>query len=280
MLTSIDSNNSNVSNYIQAVDSNLNNIINTKDANISNYTSIVNVRVREFVNTKDANMSNYVINIDSRLTETIAIRDANISNYTLSVNNRLTSNITTRDGNVSNYVLAVNNRITASLNTKEAALSNYSLNINDRLSGIISANDNTMSNFLLNNSNTLALRINNITTDEINKGVNNKFIVNNYHNDILNVAGKFNIFSNSNFVDIVNVYEDNINSNTILKILQLVLKNLDNKNNVIGTAKDTILANQIKDVVIKMGIYPQENLTKHKPQTSKKKELFVSDSIT
>ncbi len=220
VLTSIDSNNSNVSNYIQAVDSNLNNIINTKDANISNYTSIVNVRVREFVNTKDANMSNYVINIDSRLTETIAIRDANISNYTLSVNNRLTSNITTRDGNVSNYVLAVNNRITASLNTKEAALSNYSLNINDRLSGIISANDNTMSNFLLNNSNTLALRINNITTDEINKGVNNKFIVNNYHNDILNVAGKFNIFSNSNFVDIVNVYEDNINSNTILKILQ------------------------------------------------------------
>ena len=220
VLTSIDSNNSNVSNYIQVVDSNLNNIINTKDANISNYTSIVNVRVREFVNTKDANMSNYVINIDSRLSETIAIRDANISNYTLSVNNRLTSNINTRDGNVSNYVLAVNNRITASLNTKEAALSNYSLNINDRLSGIISVNDNTMSNFLLNNSNTLALRINNITTDEINKGINNKFIVNNYHNDILNVAGKFNIFSNSNFVDIVNVYEDNINSNTILKILQ------------------------------------------------------------
>lgn len=37
------------------------------------------------------------------------------------------------------------------------------------------------------------------------------------------------------------------------KILQSVLKNLDNKNNVIGTAKDTVLANQIKDVVIKMG---------------------------
>ena len=220
VLTSIDSNNSNVSNYIRVVDSNLNNIINTKDANISNYTSIVNVRIREFVNTKDASVSNYVFNIDSRLTETIAIRDANISNYTLSVNNRLTSNINTRDGNVSNYVLSVNNRITASLNTKEAGLSNYSLNINDRLNGIISVNDNTMSNFLLNNSNTLALRINNITTDEINKGINNKFIVNNYHNDILNVAGKFNIFSNSNFVDIVNVYEDNINSNTILKILQ------------------------------------------------------------
>ncbi len=219
VLTSIDSNNSNVSNYIQAVDSNLNNIINTKDGNISNYTSIVNVRVRELVNTKDANMSNYVFNIDNRLSETINIKDVNISNYTLSVNNRLTSFINTRDGNVSNYVLAVNNRITASLNTKEAALSNYSISINDRLSGIIGVNDNTMSNFLLNNSNTLALRINNITTDEINKGVNNKFIVNNYHNDILNVAGKFNIFSNSNFVDIVNIYEDNINSNTILKIL-------------------------------------------------------------
>jgi len=77
-----------------------------------------------------------------------------------------------------------------------------------------------MSNFLLNNSNTLALRIDNITTDEINNGVNNKFIVNNYHNDILNVAGKFNIFSDNSFVDIVNVYEDNINSNSILKILQ------------------------------------------------------------
>jgi hypothetical protein len=165
-------------------------------------------------------MSNYVFDIDSRLSETIAIKDANISNYTLSVNNRLTSNINTRDGNVSNYVLSVNNRITASLNTKEAALSNYSLSINDRLNGVISTNDNTMSNFLLNNSNTLALRITNITTDEINAGVNNKFIVNNYHNDILNVAGKFNIFSNSNFVDIVNIYEDNINSNTILKILQ------------------------------------------------------------
>jgi len=37
------------------------------------------------------------------------------------------------------------------------------------------------------------------------------------------------------------------------KILQLALKNLDNKNNVIGTAKDTILAKQIKDIVIKMG---------------------------
>ena len=36
----------------------------------------------------------------------------------------------------------------------------------------------------------------------------------------MNVAGKFNIFSDNSFVDIVNVYEDNINSNSILKILQ------------------------------------------------------------
>ena len=184
VLTSIDSNNSNVSNYIQAVDSNLNTIINT--------TVLTNI------NSNNSNVSNYIQAVDSNLNTIINTKDSNISNYAYNIDNKLVGIINTKDSNISNYALGIDNK----------------------LSGFVNANDSNISNYLLSTSNIISLRINNLTTDNINKGVNNKFIVNNYHNDILNIAGKFNIFSNGNFVDIVNIYEDNINSNTILKILQ------------------------------------------------------------
>ena len=222
VLTSSDSNNSNVSNYINAVDSNLNNIINTtvltridsNNSNVSNYikavdsnlNNVINTTVLTSIDSNNSNVSNYIKAVDSNLNNVI--------------NTTVLTSIDSNNSNVSNYIKAVNSNLNVIINIKDTSLSNYSLGINDRLSSIISSNNNTMSNFLLNNSNTLALRIDNITTDEINNGVNNKFIVNNYHNDILNVAGKFNIFSDNSFVDIVNVYEDNINSNSILKILQ------------------------------------------------------------
>ncbi len=41
------------------------------------------------------------------------------------------------------------------------------------------------------------------------------------------------------------------------KILHLALQNLDSKNNVIGAAKDTILAKQIKDVILNMEVTSQ-----------------------
>ena len=252
VLTSIDSNNSNVSNYIRAVDSNLNTIINTtvltsidsNNSNVSNYIQavdsnlnvIINTTVLTSIDSNNSNVSNYIRAVDSNLNviinttvlTSIDSNNSNVSNYIRAVDSNLNNVINTtvltsidsNNSNVSNYIRAVDSNINTIINIKDTSLSNYSLSINDRLSGIISVNHNTMSNFLLNNSNTLALRIDNITTDEINNGVNNKFIVNNYHNDILNVAGKFNIFSDNSFVDIVNVYEDNINSNSILKILQ------------------------------------------------------------
>ena len=252
VLTSIDSNNSNVSNYIRAVDSNLNTIINTtvltsidsNNSNVSNYIRavdsnlnvIINTTVLTSIDSNNSNVSNYIQAVDSNLNviinttvlTSIDSNNSNVSNYIRAVDSNLNTIINTtvltsidsNNSNVSNYIRAVDSNINTIINIKDTSLSNYSLSINDRLSGIISVNHNTMSNFLLNNSNTLALRIDNITTDEINNGVNNKFIVNNYHNDILNVAGKFNIFSDNSFVDIVNVYEDNINSNSILKILQ------------------------------------------------------------
>ena len=252
VLTSIDSNNSNVSNYIRAVDSNLNTIINTtvltsidsNNSNVSNYIQavdsnlnvIINTTVLTSIDSNNSNVSNYIRAVDSNLNviinttvlTSIDSNNSNVSNYIRAVDSNLNTIINTtvltsidsNNSNVSNYIRAVDSNINTIINIKDTSLSNYSLSINDRLSGIISVNHNTMSNFLLNNSNTLALRIDNITTDEINNGVNNKFIVNNYHNDILNVAGKFNIFSDNSFVDIVNVYEDNINSNSILKILQ------------------------------------------------------------
>ncbi len=171
-------------NYIQAVDSNLNTIINT--------TVLTNI------NSNNSNVSNYIQAVDSNLNTIINTKDSNISNYAYNIDNKLVGIINTKDSNISNYALGIDNK----------------------LSGFVNANDSNISNYLLSTSNIISLRINNLTTDNINKGVNNKFIVNNYHNDILNIAGKFNIFSNGNFVDIVNIYEDNINSNTILKILQ------------------------------------------------------------
>ena len=142
------------------------------------------------------------------------------SNYLSLVSNYLNTDYDNKFYNTTNYILDTSNLIKLYIDTNDYNVSNYIIAVHSNISDIINNNDSNISNYLFETSNIISLKINNLTTDNINKGQNNKFIVNNYHDDNLNIVGKLNIFSNSNLVeDIVNIYQDNINSNSILKIL-------------------------------------------------------------
>ena len=142
------------------------------------------------------------------------------SNYLSSVSNYLNTDYDNKFYNTTNYILDTSNLIKSYVDANDYNVSNYVIAVHSNISDIINNNDSNISNYLFETSNIISLKINNLTTDNINKGQNNKFIVNNYHDDNLNIVGKLNIFSNSNLVeDIVNIYQDNINSNSILKIL-------------------------------------------------------------
>jgi hypothetical protein len=74
-------NDSNMSNYVFNVDSNLSENVKDNDSNMSNYVANVDSNLSINLNDNDSNMSNYVFNIDSNLSENVKDNDSNMSNY-------------------------------------------------------------------------------------------------------------------------------------------------------------------------------------------------------
>jgi hypothetical protein len=88
------------------------------------------------------------------------------------------------DNNSSNYISIVNDNLIYQINELNDAQLNYVLstssNLGDGLTAVIynmNINDRSISNYVLTTSNVIQRRINEITTDKIVEGPNNKFII-------------------------------------------------------------------------------------------------------
>jgi hypothetical protein len=182
---------------------NYNNLINKpnltfNDTNVSNYILTTSNNLILNANLIDSNTSAKITLLCNTLLAIDTVNDNNISNYVLSASNQLVNYnnlinkpdltvIATNNTHVSNYVLSASNYLV-----------NYNNLINKPDLTVIATNNTNLSNYVLSASNSISTRITNLTTDMINQSTNSikKFIVNNSHNNNLEVNGTLTINSN------------------------------------------------------------------------------------
>jgi uncharacterized protein YukE len=119
---------SNVSNYVGAVDtriSTLTSLITVNDDRASNYVRVASNLLAVDYKRLDSNVSNYVGAVDTRISTLITVNDTLASNYVRVASNLLAVDYKRLDSNVSNYVGAVDTRISTLITTNDDRASNY-----------------------------------------------------------------------------------------------------------------------------------------------------------
>jgi TRAP-type mannitol/chloroaromatic compound transport system substrate-binding protein len=202
--TIVVSSNIETSNYADILWSNL-------TSNQQSTSNVISQRVTDL----DVLMSNYVATVNSNLTSNlmvtsnvistrITVVDLYMSNYVNGVNSNLSSNlqvtsnvisqrVTLLDTLMSNYVLTVNSNLTSNLQNTSNVISQNISRLDSLMSNYVATVNSNLTSNLQVTSNVISKRITALTTDDINVGVRNKFIVDDAFNYNLSVGGKLTV---------------------------------------------------------------------------------------